>query len=78
LPIGHWTTRTAREESVATETARAVQAEREYEAPERLDAHTKAELLDIAYPLQIRGAARMKKDQLVRSIQRASRTKARA
>jgi len=65
------------EELLATETARAIQAEREYEVPERLDERTKAELLDIAHPLQISGAARMSKDQLVRSIQRASRAKTR-
>ena len=65
------------EELLATETARAIQAEREYEVPERLDERTKAELLDIAHPLQISGVARMSKEQLVRSIQRASRAKAR-
>jgi len=61
------------EELLAGEAARAVQAEGEYEVPERLAEHTKAELIDIAAPLQIQGAARMTKDQLVRSIRRASR-----
>jgi hypothetical protein len=65
------------ENVLADETARAVQAERQYEVPERLNEHTKAELLDIAHPLEIQGAARMTKDQLVRSIQRASRAKVR-
>jgi colicin import membrane protein len=66
------------ENVLADETARAVQAERQYEVPERLNEHTKAELLDIAHPLEIQGAGRMTKDQLVRSIQRASRAKTRA
>jgi len=65
------------EDLLADETARAVQAERQYDVPERLSEHTKAELLDIAHPLEIQGAGRMTKDQLVRSIQRASRAKAR-
>ena len=64
------------EEVLAGETARAVRAERQYEAPQRLADHTKAELVTLAQPLQIQGAARMNKEQLVRSIQRASRAKA--
>lgn len=66
------------EEWLASETARAVQAEREYDVPERLDEHTKAELIDIAHALQIPGAARMQKTPLVRAIQKASRAKSRA
>jgi hypothetical protein len=37
---------------------------------------TKAELLVIAEPLQVDGAAQMSKNQLVRSIRDASRAKA--
>jgi hypothetical protein len=66
------------EQSLAGEVARAVRAEQQYEVPQRLSDHTRAELIAIAEPLAIHGAARMRKDQLVRSIQRASRTKAAA
>ncbi len=65
------------ENVLATETARAVAAEREFDVPQRLTEHTKAELLELAHPLQIHGAARMTKDQLVRSIQRTSRARTR-
>jgi colicin import membrane protein len=65
------------EEALAHETARAVGAEQAHTAPERLSERTKAELLQIAQPLDIAGARRMTKVQLVRSIQRASKTKTR-
>jgi hypothetical protein len=65
------------EERLASETAHAVKAEREYDVPERLDEHTKAELVDIAHALQIPNAARMNKAPLVRSIQKTSRAKSR-
>jgi hypothetical protein len=45
--------------------------------PEKLTDYTKAELLDIAQPLDITGATRMPKSQLVRAIRSASRGKAR-
>lgn len=65
------------EKLLAGEAAHAVQAERQFEVPERLADHTKAELIDIASPLNIQGATRMNKEQLVRSIRRASRAAAR-
>jgi hypothetical protein len=67
----------ATEQALAHETARAVQAEHAYTVPQRLGEHTKAELLEIAQPLDIVGARRMTKVQLVRSIQQASKAKAR-
>jgi hypothetical protein len=63
------------EELLAIETARAVQAEREYDVSARLDEHTKPELLNIADQLQIPTATKMTKSQLVRSIRQASRAK---
>jgi peptidoglycan DL-endopeptidase RipA len=65
------------EQALAHETARAVRAEQAYTAPQHLTEHTKAELLEIAQPLDIAGARQMTKVQLVRSIQRASKAKAR-
>jgi len=64
------------EQVLEGEAARAVRAERHFQAPPRLADRTKAELVTLAEPLQIPGAARMNKEQLVRSIQRASRAKA--
>lgn len=65
------------ESRLTRNTARAVQAEQKQDVPARLTELTKAELLEIAEPLQVTGAARMTKSQLVRKIRTASRTKAR-
>jgi hypothetical protein len=66
------------ESALANEAARAVQAEQEQPIPVRLSEHTKAELVELAQPLQIQGASRMTKDQLVRSIRSASRARQRS
>ena len=66
------------EDLLAREAAHAVQAEQQQDVPARLVDHTKAELLELAEPLEIHGGARMTKDQLVRAIRSASRAKARA
>lgn len=61
------------EQVLARDAARAVQADEEFDVPNGLTKHTKAELLDIARPLQVQAAARMTKDQLVTAIRDASR-----
>ena len=65
------------EDALATTAARAVRQEQTADVPEKLTDYTKAELLDIAQPLDITGASRMPKSQLVRAIRTASRGKAR-
>ena len=65
------------ERVLARDVAHAVQAEQRSGVLEALIDRTKAELLVIAEPLQVGGAAQMTKNQLVRSIRNASRTKAR-
>jgi hypothetical protein len=65
------------EDALATTAARAVRQEQTAEVPERLTDYTKAELVDIAQPLEITGASRMPKSQLVRAIRTASRAKPR-
>ena len=57
--------------------ASAVQAEQSRNSTESLADHTKAELLELAQPLDIPGAARMNKGELVRAIRRASRAQQR-
>ena len=57
--------------TLADEAARAVRAEQEQPTPARLSEHTKAELVELAQPLQIQGASRMTKDELVRAVRRA-------
>ncbi|HZD98694.1 MAG TPA: Rho termination factor N-terminal domain-containing protein [Micromonosporaceae bacterium] len=66
------------EDALATTAARAVRQEQTTEVPEKLTDYTKAELLDIAQPMEISGASRMPKSQLVRAIRTASRAQARA
>jgi hypothetical protein len=66
------------ESALANEAARAVQAEQEQPIPARLSEHTKAELVELARPLQIENASRMTKDQLVRAIRSASRARQRS
>jgi len=63
------------EDVLARNTAKAVRAEAREPAPERLTDHTKAELLTLAGPLEITGASRMTKAQLVRAVRNASRTR---
>jgi len=65
------------ERVLARVVAYAVQAEQTSGVPEALIERTKAELLVIAEPLQVGGAAQMRKNQLVRAIRNASRVKAR-
>ena len=66
------------ESALADEAARAVRAEQEQQIPARLSERTKAELVELAQPLQIEGASRMTKDQLVRAIRSASRARQRS
>jgi hypothetical protein len=51
---------------------RAVQAEQRQDVPADLTEHTKAELLDLARSLDVAGASRMTKTQLVKAIRTAS------
>jgi hypothetical protein len=66
------------ESALADEAARAVRAEQEQPTPARLSEHTKAELVELAQPLQIQGASRMTKDELVRAVRSASRARQRS
>jgi hypothetical protein len=66
------------EGALADEAARAVRAEQEQQPPAPLNERTKAELVELAQPLQIEGASRMTKDQLVRAVRSASRARQRS
>ena len=66
------------ESALADEAALAVRAEQQQPIPAGLSEHTKAELVELAQPLQIDGASRMTKDQLVRAIRSASRARKRS
>jgi hypothetical protein len=66
------------ESALADEAARAVRAEQEQPLPARLSERTKAELVELAEPLQIQGASRMTKDELVRAVRSASRARQRS
>jgi hypothetical protein len=66
------------ESALADEAAGAVRAEQEQPIPPRLSERAKAELVELAQPLQIQGASRMTKDELVRAIQSASRARQRS
>ncbi len=66
------------EAMLAKDAAHAVRAEQTQDAPARLTEHTKAELLQLAQPLEISGASRMTKTELIKAIRSASRTRVRA
>ena len=66
------------EGALADEAARAVRAEQEQQPPAPLNERTKAELVELAQPLQIEGASRMTKDELVRAVRSASRARQRS
>jgi hypothetical protein len=66
------------EGALANEAAGAVRAEQKQPIPTRLNERTKAELVELAQPLQIEGASRMTKDELVRAVRSASRARQRS
>ena len=66
------------ESALANEAARAVRVEQEQQIPARLSERTKAELVELAQPLQIEGASRMTKDELVQAVGSASRARQRS
>ncbi len=64
--------------ALARNTARAVRKEQAQDGPAKLAEHTKGELLELAQPLEVPGASRMTKADLVKAIRSASRAQARS